>query len=282
MDVRIGLIFLLFLLSCNLSDREQKVYASPRGYDLKEPVRYRVRESMQEISGIELFPDEHKIMAINDEEGRIYQLDVLAKEPYPHFKFAKDGDYEDICHTDSGWFVLKSNGSLFQVHGLFTDSVYSDHHKMPKTGKKEFETTYYDSAHNGIVMICKNCEDDKRHGVTSAYRFDLATKTFDTTAVYKFNNQEIARLAGSDMRFFKPSAAAIHPIEKRLYIIASVNGLLVIADLQGHVQEAYNLKHRLFLQPEGLAFAPNGDMYISNEGGYDGTANILKFTYKTK
>lgn len=84
------------------------------------------------------------------------------------------------------------------------------------------------------------------------------------------------------MRFFKPSAAAIHPIEKRLYIVASVNGLLVITDLQGHVQEAYNLKHRLFLQPEGLAFAPNGDMYISNEGGYDGTANILKFSYKSR
>ncbi|MET3874605.1 hypothetical protein [Chitinophaga sp. OAE865] len=282
MDVRIGLIFLLFLLSCNLSDREQKVYASPRGYDLKEPVRYRVRESMQEISGIELFPDEHKIMAINDEEGRIYQLDVLAKEPYPHFKFAKDGDYEDICHTDSGWFVLKSNGSLFQVHGLFTDSVYSDHYKMEKPGKKEFEATYYDRAGNSIVMICKNCEDDKKLGVTSAYRFNLASKTFDTTATYRFNNQEIARLAGSDMRFFKPSAAAIHPIEKRLYIVASVNGLLVITDLQGHVQEAYNLKHRLFLQPEGLAFAPNGDMYISNEGGYDGTANILKFSYKSR
>ncbi|HEY8957557.1 hypothetical protein [Chitinophaga sp.] len=282
MDVRIGLIFLLFLLSCNLSDREQKVYASPQGYDLKEPVRYRVRESMQEISGIELFPDEHKIMAINDEEGRIYQLDVLAKEPYPHFKFAKDGDYEDICHTDSGWFVLKSNGSLFHVHGLFTDSVYSDHYKMEKPGKKEFETTYYDRDNNGIVMICKNCEDDKKLGVTSAYRFNLASKTFDTTAIYRFSNQEIARLAGSDMRFFKPSAAAIHPIEKRLYIVASVNGLLVIADLQGHVQEAYNLKHRLFLQPEGLAFAPNGDMYISNEGGYDGTANILKFSYKSR
>ncbi len=282
MDVRIGLIFLLFLLSCNLSDREQKVYASPKGYDLKEPVRYRVRESMQEISGIELFPDEHSIMAINDEEGRIYQVDVLAKEPYPHFKFAKNGDYEDICHTDSGWFVLKSNGSLFQVHGLFTDSVYSDHYKMEKQGKKEFETTYYDRASNGIVMICKNCEDDKKLGVTSAYRFDLASKTFDTAAIYRFSNQEIARLAGSDMRFFKPSAAAVHPIEKRLYIVASVNGLLVIADLQGHVQEAYNLKHRLFLQPEGLAFAPNGDMYISNEGGYDGSANILKFSYKSR
>lgn len=283
MDIRIGLIFLLFLLSCNsFSDREQKVYSSPAGYDLKEPVRYRLRESMQEISGIELFPDEHKIMAINDEEGRVYEVDVAATKPYRYYKFAKDGDYEDICRTDSGWFVLKSSGSLFHVHGLFTDSVFSDHYKLPKVGKKEFETTYYDSAKNSIVMICKNCEDDKKVGLTSAYRFDLATKTFDTTAIYRFDNLEIAKLVGSDMRFFKPSAAAIHPIEKRLYIVASVNGLLVIADLQGHVQEAYNLKHRLFLQPEGIAFAPNGDMFISNEGGYDGTASILKFTYKSK
>ncbi|MFY0253563.1 hypothetical protein ACDQ55_06360 [Chitinophaga sp. 30R24] len=284
MDVRIGLIFMLsLLLSCNaFSDREQKIYASPAGYDLKEPVRYRVRASMQEISGIVLYPDEHRIMAINDEEGRIYQIDVAATVPYPHYKFAKDGDYEDICLTDSGWFVLKSSGSLYQIRGLFTDSVYSNHYKMEKQGKQEFETTYFDSARNSIVMICKNCEDDKRLGITSAYNFDLATKTFDTTAIYHFDNREIAKLAGSDMRFFKPSAAAIHPIEKRLYIVASVNGLLVITDLQGHVQEAYNLKHRLFLQPEGIAFAPNGDMYISNEGGYDGTACILKFTYKLK
>lgn len=283
MDVRIGLIFLLFLLSCNaFSDREQKVYSSPPGYDLKEPVRYRLRESMQEISGIVLFPDEHKIMAINDEEGRVYQVDVAATKPYPYYKFAKNGDYEDICRTDSGWFVLKSSGSLYHVHGLFTDSVYSDHYKLEKQGKREFETTYYDSARNSIVMICKNAEDDKKLGITSAYRFDLASKTFDTTAIYHLDAREIARLVGSDMRFFKPSAAAIHPIEKRLYMVASVNGLLVIADLQGHVQEAYNLKHRLFLQPEGIDFAPNGDMYISNEGGYDGAASILKFTYKSK
>lgn len=283
MNVRTGLILLLFLLSCNaFGDREQKVYGTPRGYNLKEPVRYRVRESMQEISGIELYPDEHKIMAINDEEGRIYQVDVAATEPYPHYKFAKNGDFEDICHTDSGWFVLKSNGSLYEVHHLFTDSTSSTRYKLDLPGKKEFETTYYDRSRNSIIMICKNCEDDKKLGITSAYRFDLATRTFGTAAFFQFDNKEIANLVGSDMRFFKPSAAAIHPIEKRLYIVASVNGLLVIADLQGHVQEAYNLKHRLFLQPEGLAFAPNGDLYISNEGGYDGTASILKFTYKPK
>ncbi|MEC5147196.1 hypothetical protein [Chitinophaga sp. 212800010-3] len=283
MTVRIWLFSLFFLLSCNaFSDREQKIYASPAGYDLKSPVRYRMRESMQEISGIVLYPDEHRIMAINDEQGRIYEVDVAATRPYRYYKFARDGDYEDICHTDSGWFVLKSSGSLYHVHGLFTDSVYSDHYKLERDVKQEFETVYNDTALNSIVMICKNCADDKRQGITSAYRFHLATKTFDTAAIYHFNANEIANLAGTDVRNFKPSAAAIHPIEKRLYIVASVNGLLVIADLKGNVQEAYNLKRRLFQQPEGITFAPNGDMYISNEGGRDGMANILKFTYKPK
>ncbi|WP_143310635.1 hypothetical protein [Chitinophaga vietnamensis] len=264
------------------ADREQKVYASPKGYHLLEPVRYRVRESMQEISGIALFPDEHNIIAVNDEEGRLYRIDVTGAGPYDSWKFAKNADYEDVCRTDSGWFVLKSGGSLYRIHDPFTDTISSTHYKLEKPGKNEFETTYYDSARNSIIMICKNCADDKKAGITSAYRFDLQRMAFDTTPVFHFNAKEIAQLAGNDMRFFKPSAAAIHPIEKRLYILASVNGLLVISDLQGHVQEAYNLKHRLFRQPEGLAFAPGGDMYISNEGGYDGVANILKFTYTHK
>lgn len=283
MNVRTLLLIMLMFLSCNtFSDREQKLYTSPAGYNLKEPVRYRVRESMQEISGIEMFPDEHNIIAINDEDGRIFRIDVTTTQPYPSWKFAKSGDYEDICRTDSGWFVLKSNGSLYEIHGLFTDSVSNTHHKFPKNGKREFETTYYDSLQNSVVLLTKNSADDKKDGLTSAFRFNLATRTFDSAAIYRLSSSEIARLAGTDMRFFKPSAAAIHPIEKRLYILASVNGLLVITDLQGHVQEAYNLKHRLFLQPEGLAFTANGDMFISNEGGYDGLANILKFTYKRK
>ncbi|MBV7532603.1 hypothetical protein [Chitinophaga sp. sic0106] len=283
MDVRILLFFLLFLLSCNyFSDRSQKVYSSPHGYDLGSPVRYRVRESMQEISGITLYPDERRILAINDEEGKIFEIDVKATKAYPTWKFGKNDDYEDLCETDSGFFVLKSNGSLFRIFNLFTDSVRSVHYKFGKKGKKEFETAYFDKNKNSIITICKNCEDDKKLGVTSAYSFRLDSMVFESDPVYQIKDDEIAHLAGNDMRFFKPSAAAIHPIEHRLYIVASVNQLLVITDLEGHLQEAYNLRHRLFLQPEGLAFAPNGDMYISNEGGYDGVANILKFTYKKK
>lgn len=275
---------LVLAISCNaFSDRQQKQYTSPKGYRMDSPVHFRLRESMQEISGLALYPDEQRILAINDEEGKIYQLDATDKsKPYNSWKFAKNGDYEDIVYTGKDWYVLKSNGSLHLVQALFTDSTSSTTYHLHIKGKKEFETVYHDQQQNSLVLICKNCETDKKHGITSAYRFDLAGQTFDTIPVYHFKVKDIAEMAGGEIRFFKPSAAAIHPIEKRLYILASVNGLLVIADTKGNVQEVHHLKRKMFAQPEGIAFAPNGDMYISNEATEESTADILKFTYHAR
>ncbi len=68
-------------------------------------------------------------------------------------------------------------------------------------------------------------------------------------------------------------------MDGKLYIVASVGKLLVIASKIGEVEEVFRLDPVLYNQPEGLTFAPNGDLYISNEGG-EGIATILKFIYK--
>jgi hypothetical protein len=68
----------LIFLSCNpFKNRQDKKFASPKGYDLREPVRYYVRQSMQEISGIVLAPNEQHMLAINDEQGREQTLSFL-------------------------------------------------------------------------------------------------------------------------------------------------------------------------------------------------------------
>jgi uncharacterized protein YjiK len=76
----------------------------------------------------------------------------------------------------------------------------------------------------------------------------------------------------------RPSAAAIHPKTGDLYIISSQDKLLIIMK-DGVVKASYKLPKKTFRQPEGLTFAPNGDMYISNEAA-EAIANILAFRYK--
>lgn len=278
MQVKHIAVFLLFL-SCNTFDQDDKQYTSPKGYNLEAPEKFRVRQSMQEISGIVLAPDEHHILAINDEEGKVHSIDVNTNKPYPTSKFDKSGDYEDIATNGADWFVLKSNGTLYHINGMFTDTVDATTYKLGLHGKRDFESLYFDSGRNGLIAVCKTCEEDKQQGFTTAYRFDLSAMAYDSTPVYRINVADIARLTGGDVGYFKPSAAAIHPIEKRLYIVASVNRLLVITDLNGKVQEVHNLRRKRFVQPEGISFAPNGDMYISNEASDESQANILKFKY---
>lgn len=280
MDIRLPALLVLLFVSCNaFTDQQEKKYSSPKGYKLTEPQRFRMRESMQEISGIQLFPDEHHIYSINDEQGKVFEIDLTGNKPYSNSKFDRSGDYEDLVYTSKGWIVLKSNGTLYQVHDIFTDSVSSTEYPFFKEGKQEFESIYPDTASNSLILVCKQCEEDKGQHATSTYRFNLGTMQYDTVPAYRIDVTAIAKAAGDDTKNFRPAAAAIHPIEKRLYMVDAINNLLVVTDLNGKVQEAHHFKSRLFEQPEGISFAPNGDMYISNEAG-DGIANILKFTYK--
>ncbi|MDQ3844123.1 MAG: SdiA-regulated family protein, partial [Bacteroidota bacterium] len=62
----------------------------------------------------------------------------------------------------------------------------------------------------------------------------------------------------------------------------SVNNLLIRAEEDGAVKEVYPLDPKLFKQPEGIAFTPNGDMIISNEAHNEGPANLLVFRYHSQ
>ncbi|RAJ04280.1 hypothetical protein LX64_03160 [Chitinophaga skermanii] len=278
--MRVALIycFLLLMLSCQASyDKDQRKYHSPKGYDLAKPTRYTIRESMQEISGL-VYYNGHFI-GHNDEEGRIYEVILDTDRPYRFWKFAKSGDYEEMLLAGKDWFVVKSNGKLYQVHNLFTDSTSSTEYHFPHKGKNEFEAAYLDSTGKAIVLLCKNCEADKGKSHTSTYRFNLETYQYEETDGFRISTKEISRIGDYQFKNFRPSAAAVHPIEKRVYVVASLNRLLVIMDFQGNVQEVYHLRGKNFKQPEGITFAPNGDMYISNEATEETMANILKFTY---
>jgi uncharacterized protein YjiK len=89
-------------------------------------------------------------------------------------------------------------------------------------------------------------------------------------------------MIGEEKIKFKPSAAAINPVTDELFIISSVNKLLVIADRKGNPKQTYPINAGLFKQPEGITFTPEGDLIISNESADRGVANLLFFKYNKK
>ncbi|HRO69795.1 MAG TPA: hypothetical protein PK951_05425 [Chitinophagaceae bacterium] len=126
-------------------------------------------------------------------------------------------------------------------------------------------------------MICKDCDADKKHSL-STFAFDPTTGKYETSP-FKVDVTQIAKSLGEEKMKFKPSAASINPKDGMLYIISSINKVLVVTDVNGKLKKAYRIDPAIFKQPEGITFAPSGGMIISNEAADVGVADILFFTY---
>jgi len=253
-----------------------------QGYDFTAPDdKMELGEKLHEISGMAYIPGEDVILAENDEKGAIFTVSFTNKTIEPSkLRFGGKGDYEDIVHTDSAEYMLVSPGSVVEVKRLTDTTISTQEFSLGLDGFNEFETMYLDSTGKGLILLCKECNHEKNK-YRDAYRYDLTTKTFSPQPVFRVDIGQISNILNEDKADFKPSAGAINPVTGQLFLIASVGKILVIADQKGKIEQVIRLDPKMFNQPEGMTFAPNGDLYISNEGG-EGIATILKFSYKKK
>jgi hypothetical protein len=273
----------LFLLTIILLTGcfKKKVVRTPEGYDITSPQRIDLGTKLDEISGI-FWVSDSVMIANNDESGKIFAINLknLNDYDYRNVKFGGKDDYEDIVKVNDTIYMLVATGSIVKITGYKSEETVQSTVVATVPGKSnEFESMYYDEAANSLILLCKTCHKEKDQ-IRSAYRFDLASQTLIDTPYYTVDIKAIRTLLDDSRNEFKPSAAAINPIQKKIYMIASVGKVLVIANLQGKVEHAFPISPILFPQPEGLTFAPNGDLYISNEMATEERATILKFPYK--
>lgn len=272
------ILLLLFMCSaCN-----DHPYSTPQGYDIRKPVKTELGKDLNEISGLTYSVEDTSLLSISDSKRKIIQISLrwMKLKDYAE-KIYKQSDFEDLVKIDTTIYVLISDGTILSLPLHAKDSSATIAYPFWSKDKNDFETLYYDPAANGLIIMCKTCDADDEQRVRTAYRFDLAGKKFDSTAYFTISRQEVKALMKNDDAEFKPSAAAINPVDKRLYILSSAGHLLVITDNRGRVQEAYSLNPDVHPQSEGIAFAPNGTMYISNEGKY-GKPTLLMFPYRAK
>lgn len=232
-------------------------------------------KELLEISGMFYLADS-RIAAINDEDGKIFLINNVTGD-FTVSKFGRKRDYEDVVLVDSFFYVLESNGNIHRVPVGATGS--EEEIEFPRDKKIEFESLYFDPHIHKLVLVSKEQRETKK-GIL-AYSFAMDSLQFGSTPYYEIRRKEIYAHLKDNNAQFKPSAAAIHPILNKLFILASVGKAMLQCSLDGKVERAWQLNPDQFPQPEGITFAPNGDMYISNEG-VDGKATILMFPFTGK
>ncbi len=257
---------------------KNKVDLPCKEYDLNKPVVLKLGDPLAEISGISFYPKDSSVFAISDNNGNIYKIHLNKNTLTEKWKFDIVRDFEEVLLHDSSFFVLEGNGNIqafnFSVKG---DTIFKRKNIFPAGNKKknEFESMYYDEESKRLIVICKNCEAENKNSV-SAWSLDPASGSY-TPSVFSIDVNAIAKKTGTEQKL-QPSAAAINPLTNDVWILASMNQLLIVTDRKGNTKEVFTLNPLIFNQPEGITFTTSGDMLISNEVGdkYD-TPTLLFF-----
>ncbi|QEM08266.1 SdiA-regulated family protein [Mucilaginibacter rubeus] len=275
----VAVVFLI--ISCK--NKEKAIPDSPPGYDLNNPVKYKMPEDLTEISGFAFHNGKNdSVYAEQDEEGFLFNL-KLGDKKANYTKFGKSGDYEDVAICREQVIMLKSDGTLFtfpfnQVRTKEVTNVQKTKGQLPEG---EFEAMCADEKTGLVYVLCKRCADEKTSKRSTGYILKLqADGTLKQTGSFAIDVREIERLADKKRVPFRPSAIAKNTFTNEWYVLSSVNKMLVVTDVNWKVKNVYPLSVTIFGQPEGMAFDNQRNLYISNEGDQLSAGNILKFSFK--
>lgn len=297
-------ICLLFFDSCAQKSKDAKmIYNLNEDYSFPYSIysadkEYVLESDLREISGL-TYNNEKSLLCVNDEKGIVYKYHLEKEKITKKYKFEKSGDYEGLEFVGDDVYVLRSDGIVYKVKHIKDKDVHSKKSNTFLDAGNDTEGLAYDWETNSLLIACKGSPGDNKvlHGKRAIYSFDLEKNKLGDEPVYLIDQEKIRKVlefngyANFSVKIlqninpsegditFQPSGIAKHPITNNLYVIGSVGKLLIVLNPEGEIISLVKLKRKLFRQPEGICFAPDGTMFISNEGK-GSHANIYKFNYK--
>jgi uncharacterized protein YjiK len=221
---------------------------------------------LEEISGIAWIGN-NKMATVQDEDGTIFIYDLKARKITEEIDFADGGDYEAIALNGNVAYVMRSDGKLYEITDYRSNERDVKSYDLDFLKKSNVEAMCVDAANNRLLIVPKDRDpnDDNYKGV---YSFSLETKKAEKIPMLKidmslkvFKDFEQKK----EYKTIRPSAIAIHPKSKELYVLEGANPKLLIFDSTGKLKQIHLFDKRKFLQPEGITFSPDGTLYISNE-----------------
>jgi uncharacterized protein YjiK len=271
----------LVLLMCSCANVGSQVWkinadASHRYEYAKPSNEWELHYDLQEISGLDYDQSENQLLAINDEKGKVYQINLETGDSKVKYHFHKNGDYEGIAKVGKHIYVLKSNGKLYRYN---TEKQKTKEMETGLSSKNDAEGLCYDRDKNSLLIACKGQTKDNKKGVKAIYRYDLDEKKMTSKKEIKIevdNLEQLAKEHGLNtnqqwrLKRFSPSGIAIHPQTKSYYILSARGSLLLVYNEQQIAEYLVFLDTNALPQPEGICFDKDGNLFISSEGKGEG------------
>ena len=276
---------LRFLPAVNpVPDHQQRLITGLNNYHLDEPdERHDLPGELKEISGL-AFLNPKYLACVNDEQGVLFIYDPAMRAMVKRIAFGPDGDYEGVTIAGDTAYILKSNGQISMVNLAIANGKGTFlRHKPPHLKRCDAEGLVYHPLLKRLLIACK--ENPHKLGLKGdrvIYSLDPGTGILDSLPWAMLRIREIERelenfpVSKKKHLPVKPSGLAFHPVTGQLYMLASVGKLLMVLDNEGKLLQLVPLNARLFRQPEGICFGPDGTLYIASEGQW-GSGYILAF-----
>lgn len=239
---------------------------------------------LKEISGISFY-DENNALAIEDENGDLFFYNVKSQKITQKAKFSGPADYEDLAVVGNDVYIVDSKGKLFLIKDFKNNTSDVTEIGTPFTQKNNIEGLAYDAKNKRLLIAPKDEGFDAGKKKTKdIYEINLQTKQLNPKPVYNINLADIESYFQGDAieesskkflkalgnqnlnKIFRTSALGINPKTNEIYVLSSLNKVIAVLSPNGKLKTVILLKGKEFTQPEGLAFTPSGELYISNEG----------------
>jgi uncharacterized protein YjiK len=269
-------LFLLLALCISFSSFGQ----TGLDYDFDNPTQiFKLPEYLEEVSALTYY-DEHQLAMLNDELGRVFIYDLNEKAIVKRIRFKGNGDFEGIERVGDHIFAVESKGTLYKF-SIHLEGVVEEI-ETPFKKSNNVEGLGFDPFQNFLLFALKDKGDVGNFDVKGRgiYAYDLISQTFVKSPVYVVFNKDLKRVMGDGFRF-KPSGIAVHPITGELFILSAKVRSIMIFNRDGSPKNLSVLNGKFFPQPEGIAFMPDGTLYISNEMDDEG-GTILAFKELSK